>query len=540
MAAKSDLCVVVGSGPAGVSCAKALLAQGKTVHMLDAGITLEPRQADLVARMRATAPAEWVNGDLNRIKEGTSAGTKGIPLKLAYASDFPYQEADKHAPADYQGVGFRPSFAQGGLSNVWGAAMMPYRQADIEDWPIRISELASHYEAVLEFMSLSARHDDLEALFPLYTQRAIALQPGTQSKLLLARLQKRQSRLAGAGVHFGHARVAVKAVPEGNTGKGAGLGCVYCGLCMYGCPYGFIYNSADSVRELMQQPGFVYEPAVIVTRVSEAGEEVLLEGYNRATGAAFQMKCARAYLATGVIPTAQILLRSKNLYDQTVWMRDSQYFLLPLAMLAGAGDVRKEQLHTLSQLFIEMTDSSVSPYTVHLQVYSYNDLIGQAIANAMGLLAAPLSFLGRALERRLFVVQGYLHSQHSARIGLTLKKTAPGGPERLELKSELQPQTEKIIRQVGRKLFGLGRQIGAFPLLPMLQIAEPGRGFHSGGAFPMRRQPGPLETDILGRPFGWQRVHVVDASVLPSIPATTITFTVMANAHRIGTASAKL
>jgi choline dehydrogenase-like flavoprotein len=30
------------------------------------------------------------------------------------------------------------------------------------------------------------------------------------------------------------------------------------------------------------------------------------------------------------------------------------------------------------------------------------------------------------------------------------------------------------------------------------------------------------------------RVHVVDASVLPSVPATTITYTIMANAHRIG------
>jgi choline dehydrogenase-like flavoprotein len=49
----------------------------------------------------------------------------------------------------------------------------------------------------------------------------------------------------------------------------------------------------------------------------------------------------------------------------------------------------------------------------------------------------------------------------------------------------------------------------------------------------MRAQPGNFESDLLGRPFGWSRVHVVDASVLPTVPATTITFSVMANAHRI-------
>jgi choline dehydrogenase-like flavoprotein len=42
-----------------------------------------------------------------------------------------------------------------------------------------------------------------------------------------------------------------------------------------------------------------------------------------------------------------------------------------------------------------------------------------------------------------------------------------------------------------------------------------------------------LETDVFGRLPGWKRVHLVDASVFPSIPATTITLTAMANAHRI-------
>ena len=51
----------------------------------------------------------------------------------------------------------------------------------------------------------------------------------------------------------------------------------------------------------------------------------------------------------------------------------------------------------------------------------------------------------------------------------------------------------------------------------------------------MRENPEGLDTDILGRPAGLRRVHLVDASVFPSIPATTITFSVMANAHRIAT-----
>ena len=40
-------------------------------------------------------------------------------------------------------------------------------------------------------------------------------------------------------------------------------------------------------------------------------------------------------------------------------------------------------------------------------------------------------------------------------------------------------------------------------------------------------------SDLLGRPNGYQRIHVIDSSILPSIAPGPITFTVMANAVRI-------
>jgi choline dehydrogenase-like flavoprotein len=67
----------------------------------------------------------------------------------------------------------------------------------------------------------------------------------------------------------------------------------------------------------------------------------------------------------------------------------------------------------------------------------------------------------------------------------------------------------------------------------MLRLGDAGQGYHVGGAFPMRARPGPFQSDVLGRPFGFERVHLVDSTTFPSIPASTVTFTVLANAHRI-------
>ncbi len=103
----------------------------------------------------------------------------------------------------------------------------------------------------------------------------------------------------------------------------------------------------------------------------------------------------------------------------------------------------------------------------------------------------------------------------------------------------MNPMAKTEVRRIVFKLLKQSRRLGAIPLIPMLKFGEPGRSFHSGGSFPMVRQPNGFQTDLLGRPAGWRRVHAVDATIFPSIPATTITLSVMANAHRIASEAAR-
>jgi len=140
----------------------------------------------------------------------------------------------------------------------------------------------------------------------------------------------------------------------------------------------------------------------------------------------------------------------------------------------------------------------------------------------------------------MVIIQGYLHSDESQTIALTLKRGAAGDADCLQVAAQPNPATRRTVKRVLREMLWQGRRLGGEVLPPMLQLAEPGRGFHNGGTFPMRQKPGEFESDCLGRPPGWSRVHAVDGTVLPSVPATTITFSVMANAHRIGWEAAAL
>ena len=71
------------------------------------------------------------------------------------------------------------------------------------------------------------------------------------------------------------------AIRAADTAKG--IGCIRCGFCMYGCPYGCIYNSADTVRELRAEKNFTYQRDVIVTTLREDSGKVIIEGRHRRT-----------------------------------------------------------------------------------------------------------------------------------------------------------------------------------------------------------------------------------------------------------------
>jgi choline dehydrogenase-like flavoprotein len=512
---------VIGSGPAGAACASALLAPGAQVLMLDAGIELESDRAETVRALSQKEPVAWPPAQAAALHGGKGDNLKGLPHKKLFGSDFPYRETEAKIP--WRGDdALRPSLALGGLSNVWGATMLPLRESDIPDWPIQRPDLDEHYRAAAEIMGLAARRDDLEELFPIHTPNPVALKPSRQAMLVLQNLERRRDALRARGWLFGQSRMAIRAADSPR-----GPGCVYCGHCMTGCVYGCIYNSAYTIRELKQQPNFRYERDVIVTRLRENSGTVTIEGFHRQTGKALTFEARRVYLGAGVIPTAQIVLRSQNAFDQPLMLRDSQYFLFPIILARGVGNVQTEALQTLSQVFIELNCPQISRRSVHLQIYTYSDLIAGAVRQSLG----GLRFLAPALQKRLLIVQGYLHSDESASIEMTLKRD--GQRDFLQLQPVLNPETSGVVKKVVSELFKQFRALGGFVVPPMLQIARPGRGFHCGGSLPMRAQPGNFGSDSLGRPSGWSRIHVVDASVLPTVPATTITFSVMANAHRI-------
>lgn len=517
--------IVIGSGLAGISATKALLSRGFHVRLIDGGYELENERHDVLKRMRESIKSSWDKEDINKIMENNVPTVDGLPVKYAYGSDFPYRNSNVSWDWELIGAKMFRSLAKGGLSNVWGSSVLPTARQDIKEWPIAYSELDEHYKKIFQFMPLSGGEDDYDGLLPTHTNNIEKFDLCKQALHILEKSDKNKQSLRENGIMIGQSRLAADL--SGTNGKPK---CSKCNLCLHGCPLGLIYNSKDTLDDLGENKLLTYSPGHLVNHFSETKGHIEIYTHNIKTKEKSLFKCKKLFLAAGIISTNRILLRSLNLYDQPIKLAHSDLFQVPLFLSKDFPDVPLEEKITLSQLNMEIKDERIADKLTHIQLYGYNDLLEKVFDQKMGAIKPSIkNFIRKRIIGRIMVAKGYLHSNHSSEIKMVLDKQT----KKLVIKGIPNNNARKLVNRVIRKLFFNATKLGFTPIPGMTKLSLPGEGNHSGGSFPMSQNPGMLESDIMGRPGYLKRTHVVDSSILPSITATTIALTAMANAHRI-------
>jgi choline dehydrogenase-like flavoprotein len=516
---------VLGSGPAGVACAHALLAAGAHVTLFDGGARADAKMVDRYAELGEREPEAWDAELVDALRDEFAPSLADIPLKPVLGSLHAYAQDHPARPHPASGVLAMPSTARGGLSTVWGAAVAPYSDRDLGEWPIGERELAEHYRAVLEFMPLAGERDALERIMPLYTDTPGLLPATAQVRSLMDDLRAGTTRLARRGIVGGRSRLALQTT----DGHGPGGRCRNAGVCLHGCPYSAIYRTDLEALRLATNPRLTYRPGEMVEQVDEADDKVTLH-LRDPSGAVGRERFERAFVATGPLVSTRLALMSLDAYDRDIEMQDSPYFSAPMLRLPGARVSTAASGVTLAQAFVEIDNPAVSANTVHIQVYGYSDLVLREVAGRLRVSPAALERHGQPLLGRLLLAQACMHSNSSDPVRVRLQRDGTLG-------FALPPDDERPraqARAAAHLLLQAFKDLRTLLLLPLLKVWEPGRSNHLGGSFPMARRPRGLQSDVLGRPGGLERVHLVDAAVLPTIPGPTVTFSVMANAHRTG------
>ncbi len=526
--------IVVGSGAAGVNAAWPLVEAGLRVRMLDFG-NKDRHYESLIAHkswseLRRSDPHQhryFVGDQL----EGIPFGDVRVGAQLTPPRLFISEDCERFLPVDSSTFAVTECLAEGGLASGWGAGVFPFDDADLADAPINRQDLAPHYEAVAERIGVSGDQGDLQPFFGECSSMMPPLEIDSAGEQVFKRYQKRRDALRAAGFHLGKTRLA--ACSELHRGRGPHP---HLDMDFWADAKRAVYRPRWTLEELKAFENFEYQDRRLVEHFNEVpgGVEVCVR--NISNGQQERQRSRSLVMAAGALGSTRIVLRSLGMHDRPVPVLCNPYTYVPVLNTGMWGKPCKDRRHSLAQLTaLSFSPGDRSRYT-QAQLYSYRSLLLFKLIKE-----SPLSRVdSMALLRLMQPLLGIIGIHHGDRPtpDKTLRLRAGGnGQDRLEIEY-VQSKAEQAAQLADEKrVLACFRKLGCWPIKKI----SPGHGaaIHYAGSLPMGAESGEPGCDQDCRLNGTRSVYLADGCVFPSIPAKGLTFTIMANADRVGTGLAR-
>ncbi len=456
--------LIIGSGPTGYAAALALSALGDPAVVMDFGTDLDVVRSPHGSI--ASKPDPRTARALFHPRSLVSA-TGEIPLPI--------------------------SSARGGLSLIWGAAVLERSASDCPELGPIFSGIKDGYSLLRQHVPLAGDDDLLSQRFP-WPSATLSV----PSSARFARIRQSSRALGDSDVLVGGPRVAIRAA-----------GCTRCGLCLAGCPEGLFFDAQQGFAGLSETGAVRFEPGpAIALREADGGVAVMTP--------LGEVRARRVYLAAGPIGTPALLQRSGLIADK-IEVQDSAVFYVPIINTnRAAGD---EHDYTAAQLLISARSQGVDDFT--LAVYESNPDFRGRLARVLRVPEKLLPF-PEWVKTRLNAGIGFLSPEVSGT--LTLRY----GDGRTWVEARRSERSRRAATEAARRSGRALREHGLFPVPPAVMVPRPGSGFHAGGALPLGGDHLEWSGSLRGRPA----IHIVDATALPRIWAGSHTYTAMANAIR--------
>lgn len=514
---------VVGAGPGATFAAygAAYGARARSVLILDAGgdapLCPELRGNAYELRQRSEDLFAPLIGERFESLHNLTNPPVSLKLKSPYMS---YIARDWRQTAPIASEGFEGAIAlsKGGLANAWGAGVYRFTERDLAGFPVSAEELRPFYDEAGAHIGISGANDDLAPHFG----RDNTLQPPLRLSAffadLLARYEKLRPFFRRERVAIGRPRLAVLTQPH--NGRAA---YEYGNLEFFRPHDPAIYTPAYTVDEMIGKGAVDYRGGRLVTRFRETGDCVEIYARNLATGDEEVHRARQLFLGAGALNTGRIVLQSNFDYETRLTVFDNPMACIPFFQLSRIGEALAVKDTSLAQLNLVAEDEE-SGGLVQASLYGTTGPLRSDVIFSLPLSIRANLAWAKYLAPAMGLLMLFYPGRASASNYVRLRQTG-------ELDVEFAPEPPHAIE---RRLIRLLRKMGYVTHAALIQRPGSGAGLHFAGTLPMRPSPARYETDSSGRLYGTRRVSIVDGACFSRLPAKNLTFTIMANALRIG------
>jgi hypothetical protein len=294
-----------------------------------------------------------------------------------------------------------------------------------------------------------------------------------------------------------------------------------------------VYRPQYTVEELRAWGNFEHRPGMLVEAFEQRPEgEVEVISRSLSTGRRERIAARRLVLAAGTLGTARVVLRSLGYHGRRVPLVCNPYVYLACLNWRLIGKPARERRHSLCQLLAYVDLSGSGGNVLQAQLYSYRSLLNFRLIKESPLAYQESIRLARLAHPYLVTINVYHADRPGPEKHLELQRELNETGDGLHVTYRLARDVERDHRTEERRVAGFFRRVGCLPL----RVVRPvhGASIHYAGCLPMAKDDHPLTTRPSGQLREAPSVYLADGSVFPDLPAKGLTFTLMANANRVG------
>jgi len=523
--------IVVGSGCTGAMAAQTLVEAGVQVLMLDGGATdskyagkIPDKDYLTIKRDEPDQYEYFIGKDFEGIPFGqVKTGEHLTPPRkfmLNYVREWMPMKSDNFFPLE--------SLALGGLGNGWGLGCCIFSGDELRAAGLNAAEMQGAYQVVGNRIGISGSKDDAEP----YTAASLndlmpSLRMDSTGANLYQNYQRKKSGLNRMGFYMGRPSLALQTVDR--NGRKAYQ---YKDLDFYCDQDKSAYRPSFTIDELRNKPNFRYIGGVVVLKFGEDDGLVTVTCRSIETKEILTYQCRKLLLAASCLSTARIVLRSYSAYEVRLQVISNPYSYLPALqpyLLGKDADAHKVGFAQLS-LFYDPDGSNMN--VAMGSIYSYRSLMAFHILKETPLgIKTGFRFLEYMMPA--FTIVGLFHPERgSAQKFLALHKD----PRRLtgdELRVNytLSEEEDRRVNHNEREYSKALRSMNCF----VMKKINPGQGsgIHYAGTLPFSDSNERFHLLRNGKLGNTQNIFVADGSGFNYLPAKGLTFSLMANAHRV-------
>ena len=521
--------IVIGSGCTGAMAAQTLVEAGVQVTMLDVGIeddkysSIIPNKDFITIRKTETDQHRYFIGD---DMEGISWGKVKTGEHLTPPRKHMMQFIEKYLPMDSQTFFPMESLALGGLGAGWGLGCCEFSKLEMEAIGLSYNLMENAYSVIAKRIGISGSTDDVNP-YTLGNLKHFQAAPSMDRNhiRILNNYTTCKTKLNKNGFYLGRPALALLTEDLGHRKKYA-----YNDMDFYSDQEQSAYRPWITVNDLKNKNNFSYIGNILVTNFSEQPDHVEVHCINTNSNASIIFKCKKLIIASGVLGTARIILRSVKQDNIKLPLLCNPYAYIPCIQPAMVGKEVEPKKIGFAQLSLFHDEQHTNFDVAMASIYSYQSLMLFRIIKE-----APLNFVDAHIIMRYLMsgilIMGIHHPEKRTNlkhIELVRDADSPTG-DKLKANYVLSASEKEIINIREKKFTKTMRSLGAYAI----KRINPGNGssIHYAGTLPFNKKNEPYTLSPSGKLNGTQNIYVADGSGFNYLPAKGLTFSLMANAH---------